>query len=65
MKFTNIRKSDACDVRSIKCNLDAAVSRLCIEQMLSMKEHTTTNREIISWKMLFKNPWISPYKQFA
>lgn len=49
MKFTNIRKSDACDVRSIKCNLmDAAVSRLCIEQMLSMKEHTTTNREIIS-----------------
>ena len=52
MKFTNIRKSDACNVRSItqcKFNLDAAVSGLCFEQlMLSMKEHTTSNREIIS-----------------
>ena len=52
MKFTNICKSDACNVRSItqcKCNLDAAVSGLCIEQlMLSVEEHTTTNREIIS-----------------
>lgn len=44
MKFIDIRKSDACSVRSSKFNLGAAVSGLCFQLMLLMKEHTTTNR---------------------
>ena len=46
MKFTNIHKSDACNVRSIKFKLDAAVSGLCFEQMLSMKEHLTKTEKL-------------------
>lgn len=44
MKFIDIRKSDACSVRSSKFNLGAAVSGLCFQLMLLMKEHTTTNK---------------------
>ena len=52
IKFADIHRRDAwIKVRSIKFNLDAAVSGSCFELMLSMKEHTTTDREIISRKM--------------
>ena len=52
IKFADIHRSDALiKVRSIKFNLDAVVSGSCFELMLSMKEHTTTDREIISRKI--------------
>ena len=41
------------NVRSIKFSLDAVVSGLCFEVMLSMKEKATTDREIISGSILF------------
>ena len=46
IKLADIRRSDVCNVTSIKFNLDAVVSGSCFELMLSMKEHTTTDREI-------------------
>ena len=41
-------------VRSIKFNLDAAVSGSCFQVMLSMKENTTTNRNYFAKNFYFK-----------
>ena len=43
-------------MRTIKFNSDAVVLRSCLELMLSMKEHTTTDREIISRKICIQKP---------
>ena len=43
-------------MRTIKFNSDAVVLGSCFEQMLSMKEHTTTAREIVSRKIVIQKP---------
>ena len=60
-KFADILAEVMQCEKYLKFNLDAVVlsSGSCFELMLSMKEHrTTTDREIISRKTLFKNPSI-------
>ena len=65
--YQHLRKSDVCNVRSIKLkfSVDVVVSRSCFELILWMSKLKTIDREAVSWKLLFKIQKIYLLQQFA